>query len=67
MIDIFNIPDKSMNNQVFRVNSSGSTAWQTWSKPNNASFVYILCLGGGGGGGQALDDASLIEHFENAV
>lgn len=51
MIDIFNLPGKENSNQVFRVNSSGATAWQTWSKPNNASFVYILCIGGGAGGG----------------
>lgn len=51
MIDIFNLPDKSSYNQVYRVNSSGSTGWQSWSKPNNASFVYILCIGGGAGGG----------------
>ena len=51
MIDIFNIPNKSINNQIFTVNSSGSTGWGTWSKPNNISFVYILCIGGGSGGG----------------
>jgi hypothetical protein len=51
MIDIFNLPDKAINKQVFWVNSSGSTGWETWSKPNNVSFVYILCIGGGAGGG----------------
>ena len=51
MIDIFNLPDDSINRQVFRVNSSGSTGWETWSKPNGISFVYILCIGGGAGGG----------------
>jgi len=51
MIDIFNIPDKSVNSQIFRTNSSGATGWETWSKPNNVSFVNILCIGGGAGGG----------------
>lgn len=52
-MDIFNLPDKSKFTQVFRVNSSGSTGWESWSKPKNISFVYILCIGSGGGGGGA--------------
>jgi hypothetical protein len=51
MIDFFNLPDTSLYNQVFTVNSSGSTGWQTWNKPNNISYVNIFCLGSGGGGG----------------
>jgi len=25
--------------------------WQTWTKPNDAMLIHILCIGGGGGGG----------------
>jgi len=52
-MDIFNLPDKNKFTQVFRVNSSGSTGWESWSKPKNISFIYILCIGSGGGGGGA--------------
>jgi hypothetical protein len=26
-------------------------SWQTWTKPNNAMLIHILCIGAGGGGG----------------
>jgi len=51
MIDIFNLPSNTANNQVFHAVSSGSTQWQTWQKPNGAKMVYFYVLGGGGGGG----------------
>ena len=49
MIDFFNIPDNSLNSQVFY--TKGSTDWQIWEKPANCKMVMILCMGGGGGGG----------------
>lgn len=51
MLDTFNIPDNSLNNQIFYSTTSGSTSWQIWQKPNNTSFVYIYVIGGGAGGG----------------
>lgn len=50
MIDTFNLPNNSLNNQVFHSNGS-TTGWAVWNKPNNAKFVYFMALGGGGGGG----------------
>ncbi|MFY7883351.1 MAG: hypothetical protein ACOVOV_00755 [Dolichospermum sp.] len=48
MLDISNIP--SQNQQTFTFYATGN--WQTWSKPRNAKFIQIFCLGAGGGGGQ---------------
>lgn len=31
--------------------SSGTVQWQTWNKPKNSIFVFMLLIGGGGGGG----------------
>jgi len=47
--DFFNIPDNSLNNQVFFC--KGGTDFQVWSKPQNCKFVNIFCLGSGAGGG----------------
>lgn len=49
MNDIFNIPDNSVNNQVFYC--KGNTDYQIWNKPANCKFVNIFCLGSGSGGG----------------
>jgi hypothetical protein len=51
MIDTFNIPDNSLNNQIFYSTTSGSTSWQIWQKPNGVKFVNFFLLSGGGGGG----------------
>ena len=51
MINLFNLPDNSINNQVFYVSSSGSTSWQIWTKPHNAKFIQLFVLGSGAGGG----------------
>ena len=48
MLDISNIP--SQNQQTTILYATGN--WQAWSKPRNAKFIQIFCLGGGGGGGQ---------------
>lgn len=46
---MFNLTDTSINNQIFY--AKGSTDFQLWTKPPNAKFVSIFCLGSGGGGG----------------
>ena len=51
MIDTFGLIDNSLNIRTFYKNSTGSTSWQIWQKPNNSKFVYFYVLGGGGGGG----------------
>lgn len=49
MIDMFNTPADKTSTQVFYF--AGTTTWQTWQKPVNASVVYIITIGGGSGGG----------------
>jgi hypothetical protein len=47
-MDIFNLPNFNEANKFFFLNS---TAWQTWTKPSGAKFVYFYVIGGGGSGG----------------
>ena len=49
MLDLSNIP--SQQQQTYTLYATGN--WQTWSKPRNAKFIEIFCLGGGAGGGQS--------------
>jgi hypothetical protein len=53
MLDIFNIPGQQDNVKVFY--ASDTNAWQTWQKPRNCKFIWMMCIGGaaGGGGGQS--------------
>lgn len=63
MLDIFNILNNQNNTQIFFGKSYTTTItflngtiatnapWQTWQKPRNCRFIYILCLGSGGSGG----------------
>lgn len=62
MIDYFNIAT-NIDTQVFfatGISTGASTitsgSWQTWTKPRNATFVFITAIGGGGGGGGAFSD-----------
>lgn len=48
MLDVFNIPNNQSSTSIFYAN--GNT-WQTWQKPRNCSFVWMMAIGGGGGGG----------------
>jgi hypothetical protein len=48
MLDIFNIPGQQDNVKIFY--AAGTTAWQTWQKPRNCKFIWIMCIGGGAGG-----------------
>ena len=47
MLDLSNIP--SQQQQTYTFYATGN--WQTWTKPRNAKFIEIFCLGGGAGGG----------------
>jgi hypothetical protein len=49
MLDLNNIPSKQQ--QTYTLYATGN--WQAWSKPRNAKFIEIFCLGGGAGGGMA--------------
>lgn len=46
MLDLSNIP--SQQQQTYTLYATGN--WQTWTKPRNAKFIEIFCLGGGAGG-----------------
>jgi len=50
---MFNLPDNAQSCQIFT--TKGLSDFQVWTKPPNAKFVQIFCLGSGsgGGGGQA--------------
>jgi hypothetical protein len=49
MLDIFNIPGQQDNIKIFY--NAGATAWQTWTKPRNCKFIWMMCIGAGAGGG----------------
>ena len=46
MLDLSNIPGQKR--ETFILYATGN--WQAWTKPRNAKFIEIFCLGGGGGG-----------------
>ncbi len=52
MLDIFNIPGQQDNVKTFY--TAGTTAWQTWNKPRNCKFIWMMCVGGGAGGAGGL-------------
>lgn len=54
MLDLSHIPFQQQ--QTFTLYATGN--WQTWSKPRNAKFIEIFCLGGGAGGGHSTVGAS---------
>lgn len=49
MLDIFNIPGQQDSVKIFY--AAGTTDWQTWQKPRNCKFIWMMCIGGGAGGG----------------
>jgi hypothetical protein len=49
MLDIFNIPGQQDNIKIFYA-MSGTNSWQTWQKPRNCKFIWIMCIGAGAGG-----------------
>jgi hypothetical protein len=48
MLDIFNIPEQQNNVSIFY--ARGTTDWQTWNKPRNCKFIWMMCIGGGSAG-----------------
>lgn len=48
MLDIFNIPGQQDNVKIFY--ASDANAWQTWTKPRNCKFIWMMCIGGASGG-----------------
>lgn len=38
---------------------TGVTGWRTWNRPKNATWIYMLCIGGGAGGGGGLTGGTL--------
>jgi hypothetical protein len=48
MLDLFHIPNSQQDIKIFY--GSGTNSWQTWSKPRNCQWVWIMCVGGAGGG-----------------
>ena len=51
MLDALHINDGSYNRRIFYAGGTGTTYFQTWSKPRNVNFVHFFVLGGGSGGG----------------
>jgi hypothetical protein len=48
MLDINFIPGQQDNVKIFY--ARGTSDWQTWQKPRNCKFIWIMCIGGGCGG-----------------
>ena len=49
MLDVFNIPGQQDNVKIYYA-QSGSNSWQTWQKPRNCKFIWMMCIGGAAGG-----------------
>ena len=49
MLDIQNILSQTDNIRIYY--QQGTATWQTWRKPRNCSYVWIMCIGGGASGG----------------
>ena len=60
MLDFFNIINNPDYDVQYFQGTTGNTAasslqdYQTWRKPRNATWVYMLCCGGGASGGTSL-------------
>jgi len=48
MLDVFNIPGQQDNVKIFY--ARGTADWQTWQKPRNCKFIWMMCIGAGAGG-----------------
>jgi hypothetical protein len=48
MLDIFNIPGQQDNVKIYY--ASDTVTWQTWTRPRNCKFVWMMCIGGGANG-----------------
>jgi hypothetical protein len=49
MLDIFNIPGQQDNVKIFYA-GGGTNDWQTWTRPRNCKFIWMMCIGAGSGG-----------------
>ena len=54
MLDLSHIPSKQQSTFTFYATGN----WQTFTKPRNAKFIQIFCLGAGGGGGHSINGAT---------
>ena len=54
-------------NEAMDVQTFTSTGAGTWTKPNGAKFVYVVCVGGGGGGGAGGSRAAVKQEWEVQV
>ena len=55
MYQFNNLTSNVPNVQTFNGNGG---AWESWTKPNDALLIHILCIGGGGGGGSGRRDST---------
>lgn len=55
MLDLSHIPNSQRDTQIFYAISSNT--WQTWNKPRNCQWVWIMCVGSGAGGAGGLTNA----------
>ena len=56
MLDINFIPGQQDNVTIFY--GRGTTTWQTWNKPRNCKFIWMMCIGGGAAGTNGLTGGS---------
>jgi hypothetical protein len=59
MLDIFNIPGQQDNIKIFY--AAGTTDWQTWTKPRNCKFIWMMCIGGGAGGNGGFGNSPTVQ------
>lgn len=48
MLDVFHIPGQQDFVKIYY--AADLATWQTWQKPRNCNFIYMLCIGAGNGG-----------------
>lgn len=56
MLDISHIPSQQQSTYIFYATGN----WQTFTKPRNAKFIEIFCLGAGAGGGHCTVGATTV-------
>lgn len=64
MLDVFNIPGQQDNVKIFY--ASDTNNWQTWNKPRNCKFIWMMCMGAGAGG-QSFTDGNGLGGGSGAV
>lgn len=61
MLDLFNIPGQQDNVKIFY--ARGTNDWQTWQKPRNCKFIWMMCIGSGAGGGSGFNGTGGITTY----